>query len=98
MRIRDPGWVNSDPGSWMERIRIRHPGWEKFGTGINIPDPQHCITLNIFSIEDYKIANNVFFFFIESSPTHLQDGTMRADTRARNLSVAFVERGIVLLE
>jgi hypothetical protein len=28
MRIRDPGWKNSDPGSGMEKIRIRdkHPG------------------------------------------------------------------------
>jgi hypothetical protein len=23
------------------RIRIRDPGWEKFGSGINIPDPLH---------------------------------------------------------
>ncbi len=34
MRIRDPGWKNSDPG-W-------DPGWKKFGSGLNIPDPQHC--------------------------------------------------------
>ena len=26
----------------MEKIRIRDPGWKKFGSGINIPDPQHC--------------------------------------------------------
>ncbi len=46
MRIRDPGWKkfgseirdgkNSDPGSGMEKIRIRDSG-----SGINIPDPQH---------------------------------------------------------
>jgi hypothetical protein len=30
--IRDPGWIESqDPD----------PGWEKVGSGINIPDPQH---------------------------------------------------------
>ncbi len=23
------------------QIRIRDPGWKKFGSGINIPDPQH---------------------------------------------------------
>ena len=23
-------------------MRIRDPGWKKFGSGINIPDPQHC--------------------------------------------------------
>ncbi len=41
MQIWDPGWkkfgsVNRDgkisnPGSGMEKIRIRDPGWEKFG-------------------------------------------------------------------
>jgi hypothetical protein len=30
----DPGWKN---------IQIRDPGRKKFGSGINIPDPQHCI-------------------------------------------------------
>jgi hypothetical protein len=23
-------------------MRIRDPGWKKFGSGIHIPDPQHC--------------------------------------------------------
>ncbi len=41
MRIRDGN--NSDPGSGIETIRIRDPGWKKVGSGINIPDPQHCI-------------------------------------------------------
>jgi hypothetical protein len=31
--IRDPGWKNSDPGSGLEKIRIRD----------NIPDLQHWI-------------------------------------------------------
>jgi hypothetical protein len=30
-----------DPGSRMEKIRIRDPGCQKFGSGIRIPDPQH---------------------------------------------------------
>ena len=43
MRIRDPG-------SEMETVWIRDPGWKKVGSGIrdkhpgsgiNIPDPQH---------------------------------------------------------
>jgi hypothetical protein len=25
-------------------MRIREPGWKKFGSGINIQDPQHCYT------------------------------------------------------
>jgi hypothetical protein len=24
----------ADPGSWMEKIRIRDPGWKKFGSGM----------------------------------------------------------------
>jgi hypothetical protein len=38
-------YLNSlmDPGSGMETIRIRDPGWEKVGSGINIPDLQHCM-------------------------------------------------------
>jgi hypothetical protein len=32
VRIRDPGWKKFGSG-----IRV-----EKFGSGINIPDPQHC--------------------------------------------------------
>jgi hypothetical protein len=31
----------ADLRSGMEKIRIRDPGWKKFGYGINIPDPQH---------------------------------------------------------
>jgi hypothetical protein len=26
----------------MENIRIRDKGWNKVGSGISIPDPQHC--------------------------------------------------------
>jgi hypothetical protein len=41
MRIRDIG-------SGMEKIQIWDPGWKKSdpGSGINIPDPQHCKPLN----------------------------------------------------
>jgi hypothetical protein len=31
------------PGSGMETVRIRDPGWKKVGSGINISDPQHCL-------------------------------------------------------
>jgi hypothetical protein len=35
---------DADPGSGMEKYEsgIRDLGWKKFGSGINIPDPQHC--------------------------------------------------------
>jgi hypothetical protein len=35
-------FFDADPGSGMEKICIRDPGWKKFGSGINIPEPQHC--------------------------------------------------------
>jgi hypothetical protein len=38
----------------MEKIRIRDSRWKKFGSGINIPDPQHCRTprQNMYSRTD----------------------------------------------
>jgi hypothetical protein len=33
-------FFDADPGSGMQEIRIGDPGWEKAGSGINIPDPQ----------------------------------------------------------
>jgi hypothetical protein len=42
-------FFDGDPGSGMETVRIRDPGWKKVGSGINIPDPQHCLFLtNLF--------------------------------------------------
>jgi len=39
-----------DPGSGMEKIRTREPGWNSDpGSGINIPDPQHCLKDSCFS-------------------------------------------------
>ncbi len=54
----DPGWTtriifprasklkffNTDPESGMEKMLIRYPGWKNSdpGSGVNIPDPQHC--------------------------------------------------------
>jgi hypothetical protein len=35
------------PGPGMEQIRIRDSGWKKVGSGINIPDPQHCTYISL---------------------------------------------------
>jgi hypothetical protein len=48
--LRNHFWVKilaflaADPGSGMETIliRVRDSGFKKFGSGINIPSPQHC--------------------------------------------------------
>jgi hypothetical protein len=43
-------WIR-DPGSEMEKNRIRDGKNSALGSGINIPDPQHCyvhIKMNIF--------------------------------------------------
>jgi hypothetical protein len=36
-----------DTGSGMETVRILDPGWKKVGSGINIPDPPHWLTVNL---------------------------------------------------
>ncbi len=38
MRIRDGKKI----GFGIEKIQILDPGWKNYGSGINIPDPQHC--------------------------------------------------------
>jgi hypothetical protein len=44
-------------------IRIRQnldPGWQQFGSGINIPDPQHCMELqNIVSTSFGTVRTNI---------------------------------------
>jgi hypothetical protein len=45
---------------------IRDPGWKKFGSGINIPDPQHCKILCIVSL-------NIFSFGLQDSIQKLKD-------------------------
>jgi hypothetical protein len=43
-------FLDADPGSGLEKILIRDPVWIKLGSGINIPDPQHCINTVYFLI------------------------------------------------
>jgi hypothetical protein len=40
-------FFDADPRSGMEKIRIRDPGWKKYGSGIRDkhPGPQHCYKL-----------------------------------------------------
>jgi hypothetical protein len=48
-------------------MRIRNPGWKKVGSGINIPDPQHCD-------EPYKIflhCGQINHFYPLRSIAHL---------------------------
>jgi hypothetical protein len=49
-------FFDADPGSWMEKIIIRDPGWKNSdpGSGINILDPQHCIFDNISFFAGHK--------------------------------------------
>jgi hypothetical protein len=62
-------FFDADPGSGMEKIRIRDLGWKKFGSGIrdgknsdpgsgiNISDPQHWS-----HISTTLIFSNMLFF------------------------------------
>jgi hypothetical protein len=42
-------FFDGDPGSGMETVRSRDPGWKKSdaGSGFNIPDPQHWSEVQI---------------------------------------------------
>jgi len=44
-------FFDEDPGSGMETVRIRDPGWKKVRSGKNIPDPQHWL---FYKEKDYK--------------------------------------------
>jgi hypothetical protein len=35
--------ADPDSGSGIWNLLTRDPGWKKFGSGINIPDTQHCL-------------------------------------------------------
>jgi hypothetical protein len=45
--------------SWM---RIRDPGWKKFGSGLNISDPQHCwsSTVKWGNVVTFLAQNHIF--------------------------------------
>jgi hypothetical protein len=36
-------FFDADPGFGIWDGKNSDPGWKKLGSGINIPDPQHCI-------------------------------------------------------
>jgi hypothetical protein len=48
-------------------MRIRDPGWKKFGSGINIPDPQHCWSSTEFACLAKK-TEQLFDFILSSGP------------------------------
>ncbi len=53
---------DADPGSGIKKIQIRDPGWKKFGSGINIPDPRNTAQIQSFSYdsEKAKFGSNSF--------------------------------------
>jgi hypothetical protein len=58
-------FFDADPGSGMEKIRIRDPEEKKFGSGINIPDPQDRNTGIYFSIK-----KRIFLFIKKNRVRH----------------------------
>ncbi len=62
---------SSDPGSGMEKSRSRDPG-----SGINIPDPQHGVSLSlyIFDREDEPGAANLL------RSRHMSQASLDLDT------------------
>jgi hypothetical protein len=51
------GFFDEVPGSGLRDGKKSDPGWEKFGSGINISDPQNCLHYK----HDYE-----FVFIIQS--------------------------------
>jgi hypothetical protein len=41
--VSDPGSGNNNFLPWIRDGKKSDLGWKKFGSGINIPDPQHCL-------------------------------------------------------
>ena len=42
LKVKTLKFFDADPGSGMETVRIRDEKKSDQGSGINIPDPQHC--------------------------------------------------------
>jgi hypothetical protein len=40
------------PASGMEKIRFQDRGWKKFGSGINIPEPQHLAPYYLCTVDE----------------------------------------------
>jgi hypothetical protein len=60
----DPGYGNFfDPGS-------RIPDRKKFGSGINIPDPQHWLCANFFLSKETR--QDFYIYYFNVSPTVVQ--------------------------
>jgi hypothetical protein len=68
MRIRDPG-------SGMETVRIRDPGWKKVGSGINIPDPPHCLAHNSPAQLSAEIVEGIIL--LQNLPSLLELGPLK---------------------
>jgi hypothetical protein len=49
-------FFDADPGSGMEKFRIRHGKNTDPGFGINIPDPQHCAEVKKISFKKCQPA------------------------------------------
>jgi hypothetical protein len=64
----------ADPGSEMETVRIRDEKKSDPGSGINIPDPQHCLIYE----------ENFVFFFISADEKSLQDRATRKQKQLKN--------------
>ncbi len=45
-------FFDADPGSGMEKVRIRDGKKSDPGSGINIPDPQHCMVHTLYGRQE----------------------------------------------
>ncbi len=66
--LRISGIFDADPGSGMEKIRIRDGKKSDPGTGINIPEPQHCLLLLFFLGESSNLPNGLMVICVQVIP------------------------------
>jgi hypothetical protein len=63
--VADPGPGSGaflTPGSGIRDGKKSDPGWKKVGSGMNIPDPQHCLQIKNFMEHILRIAILEEFF------------------------------------
>jgi hypothetical protein len=54
-------------------MRIHGPGWKKFGSGINIQDPQHCTNVQKIVVTDFLLQIEFSIVIQIYKPLNIKD-------------------------
>jgi hypothetical protein len=97
-------FFDEDPGSGMEAVRIRDPGWKKVGFGINIPDSPHCLKLSYFSFYciciQIKIGSDIAYPVLpelnEYRGTKIRDQKSKLNTFFRRFFAKYLRHHLLI--